>query len=300
MRSIKQIIVQIANWLFKYNISNNLKVIQLAFGHNFLSLKCTLIQKIPYLAQLENKDWTKIHDNYKERLAIIEDSKTECFIDIAIKSCCQDIRIAEEHLKRLEALNDLIDFLLSHPISKKYPKKVRDKIMGLFDIVKNPKKNDSPFKNSLHELLFLRHLLDSDYKDIILEEKLPNHRDVDFVKIYPNGERIGFELETTQRFDASKVHSTEDIWKFFNNAAIKKAKEKFCNCDEINYDKFFIVLFVEIKDNMGKLIFPETYGAGVMVLSPQFYYSDKGHYQISFPNEQIADLKRDDPSFFKN
>lgn len=300
MRLIKLAITNIANWLFKHNISNNYKVVQLAFGHNFLSLKSSLIKKIPYLAQLDNNEWTRIHNNYQKRLSIIEDSKTECFIDIAIKSCCQDIRVADESNKRLEALNELIDYILSHPISKKYPKKVRNKIKALFDIVKAPQKDDSPFKNSLHELLFLRHLLDSDYKEIILEEKLPNNKDVDFVKICHNGERIGFELETKQGFNASKVHSTEGIREFFNNAAINKANEKFCKCIEINYDKFFIVLFVEIKDNMSNLIFPESYGEGVMVLSPQFYYSDKGHYQIVSPNEGINDLKRDDPTFFQS
>lgn len=291
---------RIANWLFKYNISNNHKVIQLAYSQNFKAVKSTLIEKIPYMSKLDKRDWNNIYDNYKKRLGIIDSTKTDCFIDIAITACCQDPIVASENQKRLEALNELISFILSHDISRKYPKKVKIKIKALFDIVTDSEKKDSPFKNSLHELLFLRHLLDSDYKEIILEEKLPNKKDVDFVKICTSGERVGFELETRQSFDVSKIHSTEDIRKFFNNAAINKANKKFYNCDEINYNKFFIVLFVEIKANMGDLIFPESYGEGVMVLSPQYYYSGGGHYQIVSPNEQIDALKRDDPTFFKN
>lgn len=301
MRIIKQIIVRIANWLFQYNISNNYKVVQLAFGHNFSSLKSKLIEKIPYLSQLDNNEWTKIHDNYKKRLAIIEDSKTECFIDIAINSCCQDIRIADENIKRLEALNELIDYILLHPISKKFPKKIRVKIKALFDIVKDPKKIDSPFKNSLHELLFLRYILESNsgYKEIVVEEKLPNKGDIDFVMISKDGERIGFEVETAQSFKASEVHSTEDLCLYFNNRAKKKAEKKFSGCIELNYDKLFMVLFVEIKPDMGNLIFPEKYGEGVIVLTPQYYYDEGGHYQIVTPNEGINDLKRDDPTFFQ-
>lgn len=80
---------------------------------------------------------------------------------------------------------------------------------------------------------------------------------------------------------------------------MRKAEKKIKDCIEINYDKFFIVIFVEIKQDMGNLLFPENYGEGVIVLSPQYYYNEGGHYQIVTPNEGIEGLKRDDPTFFK-
>ena len=136
MNTLNRWVSNLVNWLFKNNLSNNRKIVLSVFNQNFSKVKDALIEKIPYLKKLNSKDWGKIKNNYCDRLNVLKSSKnkTDCFIDIAIASFCQDTEIADENGKRLDALNELINFILSHPISKKYPKKVRDKILSVIQI----------------------------------------------------------------------------------------------------------------------------------------------------------------------